>query len=269
MSGIPKVIHYFWLGGGEPPERDKRCIESWSRVCPDYEIVRWDESNYDISKNRYMAQAYEARKWGFVPDFGRLDVIHTYGGVYLDTDVELVRPLDDLLAYKGFMGISRNGFVNPGLGFAAEARNPVILHMLRAYDDLEFVHEDGSLNLTASPHYASASLRELGFTLDGGLENIDGFAILPAEYCDPLDEGTGKVHRVENTHSIHWYFGSWLDPQVKMQKELRRSLNAHHVPDAVAFPLSRGVAYVKHHGLVDIIGRIIRGPQVDGGECQR
>ena len=93
---IPKKIHYCWFGGNPMPEKDKKCIESWKRYCPDYEIIRWDESNYDVSKNRYMKEAYEEKKWGFVPDYARLDIIYNEGGIYLDTDVELVKNLDDL-----------------------------------------------------------------------------------------------------------------------------------------------------------------------------
>lgn len=262
---IPKIIHYFWLGGGDPPEKDQRCIESWRRICPDYEIVRWDESNYDVNKNRYMAQAYKAKKWGFVSDYGRLDIIATHGGIYLDTDVELVRPLDDLLVYEGYAGFARDAFVNPGLGFAAGSHHPVIEHMMRVYDSLEFMRSDGTLNMVAIPHYASASLEELGFAMNDELQVINGFALLPHRYLDPLDEGTGKVDLTEDTHSVHWYFGSWLDPQVKMQKELRRSMNAYRIPDAIAFPLSRGISYLKHHGAIDTVRRAVCGSRfVDG-----
>ena len=103
---IPKKIHYCWFGGNPLPELAIRCIESWKKYCPDYEIIRWDESNYDVTKNKYMYQAYENKRWGFVPDYARLDIIYNYGGIYLDTDVELLNSLDDLLDQKCFLGIA-------------------------------------------------------------------------------------------------------------------------------------------------------------------
>ena len=118
---IPKIIHYCWFGGTEIPEADQKCMASWRKYCPDYTIMRWDESNYDYTKNQYMREAYEAKKWGFVPDFARLDIVYTYGGIYLDTDVEIIRNIDDLLVNSAYMGFESGGAaVNPGLGFGAE-----------------------------------------------------------------------------------------------------------------------------------------------------
>lgn len=104
---IPKKIHYFWVGDKPMPEKNKACIESWKKFCPDYEIIEWNESNYDFSVCKYMAQAYEAKLWGFVPDYARLDIIYQKSGIYLDTDVELLQSLDNLLNCKAFLGFSR------------------------------------------------------------------------------------------------------------------------------------------------------------------
>lgn len=206
-----------------------------------------------------MRQAYEAKKWGFVPDFARLDIVATEGGVYLDTDVELVAPLDTLLDCSGFMGWSRDGYANPGLGFGAEAGNPVILALASFYDDAMFINPDGSLNLVASPHYATDSLLAYGFDDRRDFQKLDGFMLLPWDYLDPLDVATGKIDKTENTLSIHRYFGSWLNERDKYQKELRRLLNARNFPDALAWPLSRGVAYLKYEGVASTIRRIVCG----------
>ena len=128
---IPKIIHYCWFGGNEIPEHDKKCIESWKKYCPDYKIIRWDESNYDYKKNSYMREAYEAKKWGFVPDYARLDIVYEHGGIYLDTDVELVKNIDELLEHKAYMGFEVGGeFVSPGLGFGAEKNFPLFKKMM-------------------------------------------------------------------------------------------------------------------------------------------
>ena len=116
---IPKKIHYCWFGNNPLPEKDRKCIESWKKYCPNYEIIRHDENNYDISKNKYMKQAYESKKWGFVPDYARLDIIYNEGGIYLDTDVELTKNLDELLKYDAYMGFEDDIHVSPGLGFGA------------------------------------------------------------------------------------------------------------------------------------------------------
>ena len=151
---IPKIIHYCWVGGKPKPQSVLYCIESWKRCCPDYEIREWNESNYDFTKNEYMRQAYEAKKWGFVPDYARLDIIYEYGGIYLDTDVEMLRSPDELLGQDGFMGFENTGdgeyFVNCGHGFGAVPHHEVIRKARDLYNVLSFLNEDGTPNLFTS-----------------------------------------------------------------------------------------------------------------------
>ena len=135
---IPKIIHYCWFGGGPISAESQKCMESWKKYCPDYKIMAWNEQNFDISTNRYVQQAYEAKKYAFVSDYVRLAVLYEYGGIYLDTDVELVRPLDELLELPGFMGFQTNNEVATGLGFGARKGNSVVQALLRDYDALDF-----------------------------------------------------------------------------------------------------------------------------------
>ena len=153
---IPKIIHYCWVGRSPKPESVLYCIESWRKYCPDYTIIEWNEDNYDFTKNKYMKQAYEKRKWGFVPDYARLDIVYNYGGIYLDTDVEIISNIDHLLDNVAFMGFENTGdgkyFVNCGQGFGAVPNNEVIGLMRDNYDDLEFIKKDGTLNMLPSPN---------------------------------------------------------------------------------------------------------------------
>ena len=135
---IPKIIHYCWFGGGAISPENRKCMKSWKKYCPDYKIIEWNEQNFDIGTNRYAQQAYEAKKYAFVSDYARLAVVYEHGGIYLDTDVELVRPLDELLELPGFMGFQNNNEVATGLGFGARKGNPVVQALLRDYDALGF-----------------------------------------------------------------------------------------------------------------------------------
>lgn len=215
---IPKIIHYCWFGGTEMPEKNLKCIASWKKYCPDYEIKRWDETNYDINKNSYMKQAYEAKKWGFVPDYARLDIIYNNGGIYLDTDVEIIKNIDILLQNKAFMGFESPQFVALGLGFGAVKGNLHIKAMRDAYNGMEFVNQDGSYNMLPSPNYSTEYLLQIGLVRDGSKQMLDEMLILPTEYLCPKDYETGKLNITEKTYSIHHYDASW-------QSEYERKLH--------------------------------------------
>lgn len=221
---IPKVIHYCWFGSGELPEKDKKCIESWKKYCPDYEIRLWNESNYDVKKNRYMYQAYKARKWGFVPDFARLDIIYNYGGIYLDTDVELVKNIDNLLNNEAYMGFEKSVYINPGLGFGAVPRHKGIKKILDIYNDLAFVKEDGTLNTTPSPIMNTRFLMNYGVKMEDREQEVLGIKIYPSDYLCPMDYATGEIFMTQNTCSIHRYSMSWIDPATKKWKERERAI---------------------------------------------
>lgn len=200
---IPRIIHYCWFGGQPIPYYLERYIESWHKVCGDYEIKRWDESNYDISKNKFMLQAYEAKKWGFVPDYARLDIIYQYGGVYLDTDVELIRSLDPLLKDDCFMGFNDCSDVALGLGFGAKKNCELIYDMMNYYDDKQFVNDDGSYNMKVCSEYQNPVLNKWGFKDNGLQQNIDGIVIYPMELFNPSGKIGVHRHLTDNTFSIH------------------------------------------------------------------
>nr|AZY91881.1 glycosyltransferase [Lactococcus lactis] len=217
---IPKIIHYCWFGGGELPELDRKCIESWKKYCPDYEIIEWNEKNYDVTQNRYMHEAYKAHKLGFVPDYARFDIVYQNGGIYMDTDVELVKPLDELLALSGYMGLENGNWVNGGMGFGAEKGNEVMKLLRDMYDDKTFYNTDGTMNLTPSPYYITDLLVSLGLKRENTEQAVKGITIFPTDVLSPKDYETGKIKCTNRTFSIHHYNGSWFGPWKRVKRKI-------------------------------------------------
>ncbi len=215
---IPKKIHYFWVGPTKIPDKNRACIESWKKFCPDYDIIEWNESNYDIAKCAYMKQAYDSKMWGFVPDYARLDIIYQEGGIYLDTDVELIRSLDGLLHCKAFMGFENRKSVALGLGFGAEKGNVFIKQMRDEYDGRAF-------SLTASPVYSTEFLKTYGLRTNGRRQRIHNIDIFPAEYFAPLCYLDRRLKITKNTFSIHWYHASWHTPEQRRQARQTQRIN--------------------------------------------
>ncbi len=210
---IPKVIHYCWFGRGDIPAQFLSYIESWHRYCPEYEIIRWDETNYDVTKSRYMKQAYDAGKWAFVSDYARLDIIHQYGGIYLDTDVELIKNLDDLLYDEMYCGFEQNNYVNFGLGFGAIAGHDVLAELMEWYNNMDFVNKDGKYNQTACAVYQLQAMVKRGFSVSNVYQCKDKIALYPSEVLAPQNLLGDEIHITENTYSIHHYSSTWWDDE--------------------------------------------------------
>ncbi len=220
---IPKTIHYCWFGGKPLPKMAEKCIKSWKKYCPDYEIIEWNESNYDISSAPlYVREAYKAKKWGFVPDYIRLWIIYNYGGIYLDTDVEVVKPLDDLLENKAYAGFETpSNVVNFGLGFGAEPGNRIIKELMDSYNDLHFINPDGTLNMIPSPELNSEVFRRLGLIENNTNQMIGSMRIYSSEYFCPKDMWDRTLKITENTVSIHHFDGSWVHGVNKFKMKLK------------------------------------------------
>ena len=184
---IPKIIHYFWFGHGKMNKKYKKYIEGWKKLCPDYEIKKWDESNIDITMNRYMKEAYEAGKWSFVSDYARLYILYKYGGIQLDTDVEMLKSYSDFLGYDGFIGFEDNDKVNDGQCFGVIPGHPLVKEMLEEYENLSFTNPDGSFNKVLSPENRTRCLVKHGLKLDGTRQNICGIEVFPRDYFCPMD----------------------------------------------------------------------------------
>ncbi|MCM1577549.1 MAG: glycosyl transferase [Ruminococcus sp.] len=208
---IPKIIHYCWFGGKPLTELAQRCIASWKKFCPDYEIIRWDESNMDISSIAYMKEAYEEKAWAFVSDVARLQAVMKYGGIYLDTDVELIKPLDDLLSNNAFAAIEENDryFVALGLGFGAQKGSEFVKALLESYEGRHFRQEDGTSDRTAAPLYQSGLMQSMGFNGKNENQQVADALIYSSEYFCPKSQRTGVLKITDRSYSIHHYNGSW------------------------------------------------------------
>ena len=221
---IPKVIHYCWFGRGDMPKLAEKCIKSWKKFCPDYEIVCWNEDNFDINENKYAREAYDAQQWAFVSDYVRLKILYENGGIYLDTDVELIKPLDKLIEEGGFMGFDDNGIVSTGLGFACEKGNELVGRLLKDYEDISFILPDGSYDLTPCPDRNTKTLAELGMDLEHKDQIFMGIKMLPEDYLCPVKYYTGKTVITKNTYSIHHFCASWTSATAKRTTFAKRIL---------------------------------------------
>lgn len=229
---IPKKIHYCWFGGNPIPEKDQKCIESWKKFCPDYEIIQWNESNYDVRKNKFISQAYDLKKWAFVSDYARLDIIYNNGGIYLDTDVEIIKSFDELLENEAFMGFEKGRVIATGLGFGAVPQQKGIKLLRDSYDNLEFVNEKGNqkkADETNCPIINSKVLAENGAVMNDQMQNVLGITLYPTEYFCPLNSSTGILNCTDKTFSIHRYNMSWVSDfekkWAKRQQRLTKMLN--------------------------------------------
>ena len=209
---IPKIIHYCWFGGNPLPPMAKKCIASWKKYCPDYEIVLWNEANYDFAKHPFMKQAYEQKKWAFVTDYARLDIVYNNGGLYFDTDVELLRSPDELLSHSLFMGFEDKHYVATGLGFGSVAGHPLLKQLCDDYNKITFSSE----KMIPCPVIQTETLRSIGLHDDTGEVQLldNGVAIYPSRFFAPRN-AVNLPEALPDSYSIHHYEASWCDDQWK------------------------------------------------------
>ena len=210
---IPKKIHYCWFGGAEIPAKLQNYINTWKQMCPNYEIIRWDESNFDVFQNTYMKQAYESKKWGFVSDCARLHIIYREGGIYLDTDVELIRPLDDLLCDEMFCHADSNTSINFGVGFGAVKGHELIKQLRDFYDDKAFLNSDGSMDLRPCYMYQNPVLMQNGFAIKNEYQRKGGCVLYPAEVAAPTGLRGMENNFTDKTVSVHHSELSWISEE--------------------------------------------------------
>ena len=250
---IPKVVHYCWFGRNPLPESAVKCIESWRKYMPDYEIKEWNEDNFDVNMIPYSAEAYSVGKYAFVSDYARFWILYHYGGVYFDTDVEVIKPIDDIVEKGAFMGVEEMckvipedlvGYpmVAPGLGIGTPPGTAFYKKLLDFYEGSRFLAEDGSIIPGTVVAYTTRLLVEEGLQKTPDLQHTAGMWIYPEDYFNPFEDITGRLRITERTRSIHWYARSW-----QKQSPLRMWLSrmSHRVFGLALFKLRKKLGFVK------------------------
>lgn len=233
---IPKIIHYCWFGRTPLTPLAQKCIASWRKFLPDYEIREWNEDNFDVNRIPYTAEAYKVGKYAFVSDYARFWVLYRHGGVYFDTDVEVIRPMDDVVERGPFMGfelLGKNMAVAPGLGLAAEPGMALYKAILDRYEALPFLLPDGTINPCMMIPMVTDLLVQEGLRGDGSVEFVAGVYFYPPDWFNPYDDALGKLLKTDNTRTIHWYAKSWLPAEpawkIGIKRILRRILGKNIV----------------------------------------
>ena len=246
---IPKVIHYCWFGEKPLPSMAIKCIESWKKYLPDYEIKQWDESNFDVNMIPYTQQAYEAKKYAFVSDYARFWILYNYGGLYFDTDVEIIKSLDDIIAKGPFMGC-QNKYnaektaidlgVAPGLGLGTYSGHPIYKELINLYHTLSFYNADKSINLKTIVQYTTDILVAHGMKNTPEVQSVYDIGIYPWDYFCPLSP-TLLLELTENTRAIHHFAATWESRPVRFRKWIKRKLGFRIISNIQPF-----FTYVQH-----------------------
>lgn len=220
----PKIIHYIWLGGNPLPKIAEKCIESWKKFCPDYEIKKWDETNLDINKYQFAKDAYEAKKFAFVSDVCRTEILYNEGGIYLDIDVELIKPIDDIISNCDcVMGFETSNLLNPGLFISSVKNNEDLKEILEIYKTLKF-DVNKLTELTVCEVYTKYFATK-GLLRENKIQQIENTMFYSSEYFSPIDVITNKKKITKNTLSIHWYNASWYTSKQKALSNVKKFLN--------------------------------------------
>ena len=256
---IPQIIHYCWFGGNPLPKLAKKCIKSWKKHAKGYKIIEWNESNYDLaSAPLYVRQAYEAKKWAFVTDYVRLQVVYEHGGIYMDTDVELKKRLDPLLAHSAYFGFENGRYINTGLGFGAKKGAPILKELMEDYTDILFRLEDGSFDMKPCPVRNAEVFLRHGLKQDNSRQVLEGdVLILPTVYLCPYDYHLVPKGDPKEAYSIHWFSASWFEKDKRMQVEAWRKKERRdrliHTPNRV---LMRLLGQKNYDKLKRLFGRL-------------
>lgn len=234
ITCIPKMIHYTWFGESEKKELYLRCIESWKKQCPDYEILEWNETNYDVHKNRYIEQAYKRKKWAYVSDYARLDILYRYGGIYLDTDVELLRSMDALLTTEAFLCFGEWPVPNSGAGVGCVKGHAIIKEMMETRESIDFIQADGNDDAHTNSNYEMRVLMRHGFHMNFEYQTKAGMTLYPPDVIAPVSV-TGKDSFItERSIGIHYCNNSWRNGSGRFNQHYYSHIQYGRISGAVS-----------------------------------
>lgn len=260
---IPKIIHYCWLnklGKKEYPLIVKECIDTWKEVLPDYEIIEWNQNNFDLNICPFIKEAYEVSKYAFVADYIRLYVLYNYGGIYLDTDVKVLKSFNDLLNNKAFICFEgEDAIASSTIG--TEKNNYLIKYLLEYYNNRYFINSDGSFNMIANTSIFADLLKREGFLINNKFQKNQYITIYPREYFSPMNSITGEVNITKNTYAVHLFNGSWIPENIKKRDDLYKKLYAKYkriYPIRVAHLLAKIMATYRVDGFKGLKKRILK-----------
>lgn len=230
---IPKIIHYCWFGGNPLPELAKKCISSWKKYFPDYEIKEWNEDNFDVNCCDYVKEAYDEKKWAFVSDYARFWILYHEGGIYFDTDVEVIKDMSPIIEKGAFIGCETVDKCAPGLGLGVNPGLGLYKEILDYYDSIHFISRN-EIQETVVDH-TTKILKRHGWIGNGEIEEVAGVTVYPPEYFCPMDYMTGKITITDNTYSIHWYAASWQSLYSKFKTKLKYILGENLTNKVIKF----------------------------------
>lgn len=221
---IPKIIHYCWFGQNEKPEIVKACLKTWDTHLDDYELIEWNESNFDLSINTFVKEAYEQKKYAFVSDYVRVYALFHYGGIYLDTDVEVYKPFDDLLHHDSFWGFEQEHFIATST-IGAVKHHPLIKQFLDGYENKSFVNDDGTFEALTNVAIVTDMLVKHGLIKNGKHQELAGIGTFyPQTYFSPYDYINCRTLITDHTYTLHHFYKSWLPPMTRVKGQLKKMM---------------------------------------------
>lgn len=223
QESIPKIIHYCWFGKNEKPNIVKKCIETWRNILSDYQIIEWNEESFDVNSNNFVREAYESGKFAFVSDYVRVYALYNYGGIYLDTDVEVYKPFsEDILSNESFWGFEEKNYIATST-IGARKGNSLIKNFLESYDNKKFIKKNGEFDTLTNVAIVTEIIKKLGVNLDGSYQRIDQvITIYPQEYFSPYDYINCYSKKTDNTYTEHHFYKSWLPFKERIKGKFKR-----------------------------------------------
>ena len=260
---IPKMIHYCWISkevGNNLPQNVQECIKTWRKYLPDYEIIEWNQNNFDLNISSFVKEAYEKKKYAFVSDYIRLYVLYNYGGIYLDTDVKVLKSFDDLLNNKAFICFEGDDAIASST-IGAEKNNYLIECLLEYYNNRHFINSNGKLDMVPNTTIFANIFKDKGFIINNQFQQNEYITVYPREYFSPRSSITGEINITPNTYAIHLFNSSWIPEKIRKRDDLYKELYKLYkkrYPQKLAHWLAKFVATLKVEGIKGLKNRALK-----------